>query len=326
MVCASNMQAALAVNCGDYIAANVVLTADLECDTGYVALEVANHNVTIDLNGFTLSGSSELAGISVNGFDNLVVKNGSIKGFWAGINGFRSDRLNVDSVTFYEVGHGVIINAGNNARVQNNDFIKTTGPAVFISVRSKFDSANQNLVSRNEFYRAAGGISICGSQADKNVISDNLIWKSSSYGIHLNHSDRNQIYRNRVLETIDSAALRLNNASYNTVKNNTFREGEHAGVSILGNAADGCLNSDFGFSGKNKLSENQISEFQTGVILGLGFADQRNVDGTGIFANRITDNDIGIFSQSDARNSYGSDNNFTGTTRPVLDFGVNNRY
>lgn len=322
---ASKMQTALAVNCGDYIAANVVLTADLECNTGYVALEVVNHNVTIDLNGFTLAGPSELAGISISGFDNVVVKNGSIKGFWAGINSFRSDKLNVDNVTFYEVGHGVIINGGNNARVQNNDFIKTTSSAVHIPVRTKFDTANQNLVSRNEFYRTAGGISICGSQANENVISDNLIWKSSDYGIHLNHSDRNKIFRNRVLET-DSTALRLNNSSYNAVNNNTFREGERAGISILGNAGDACLDSGFGFSGKNYFTDNQITDFTTGVVLGLGLADQRNVDGTRLVGNGITDNDTGILSQSDTRNNYGSNNDFTNTATSVIDFGLNNQY
>ena len=327
VICALNMPAAYAVNCGDYVAANVVLTENLECTTGYTALEIVNHNVTIDLNGFTLSGPRELSGISVSGYDNLVVKNGSIKGFWAGVNSSRSEKLNVNNVTFYEVGHGVIIHAGNKARIQDNDFIKTTSSAVAISVRVKSATANQNLVSRNEFYRAAGGISICGNHADKNVISDNLIWKSSDYGIHLNHSDRNQIYRNRILETIDAAALRLNNSSYNEVNDNTIREGDGTGVSILGDAGGACLEDEFNSSVKNRFMRNQISDFSVAINLGLGgFRSARNVEGNGLLDNRITDSNIGIHSQTDTRGNYGRDNEFTNTTTPIIDNGVNNQY
>lgn len=321
VIFALNMQAAYAVNCGDYVATNVVLTENLECSTGHTALEVVNNNVTIDLNGFILSGPSELAGIRVVGYDNLTVKNGSIKGFWAGINSSHSEKLDVSKVTFYEVGHGITIHAGNKARIQDNDFIKTRSSAVSISVRDKSFTANQNLVSRNEFYRVAGGISICGAQAEKNVLSDNLIWKSSDYGIHLNHSDRNQIYRNRILESVDSTPLRLNNSSYNEVNDNTFREGPHSGISILGNAGDACLDKEYSFSGKNHVTDNQISGFISAVRIGLGFGDPRNVDGTRILDNRITDNNIGIYLQTDSRNTTIRGNDFTNTTTPIIDNG-----
>lgn len=317
---------ALAVNCGDNIATNVVLLSDLHCTAGYTAMEVVNHNVTIDLNGFTLSGPSGLSGINVGGYDNVVIKNGSITGFWAGINTADSDNLSVSKVTFYEVGHGVIVNQGNKASIQDNDFIKTTSTAVSISVRSKGHSANHNSISRNEFYRVAGGISICGAHANKNVISDNLIWKSADYGIHLNHSDRNRIYRNRILETADVSALRLNNSSYNEVNDNRIRQGAHVGISIIGKAGDACLDSEFDFSAKNRFQRNHISDFSTAIVLGVGTAGVRNVDGTGFLDNRINDNDVGIFSLSDTRNSYGRDNDFTNTTPPIIDYGINNRY
>jgi len=326
-ICVLNIQIAYAVNCGDYVASNVVLTRNLECTTGSAALHVVNNNVTIDLNGYILSGSRELAGINVIGHHNLAVKNGSIKGFWAGINSSRSDKLNVRDVTFYEVGHGVVIHAGNAARIQDNDFIKTTSTAISIKVRYKDDTANQNLISRNEFYRAAGGISICGAQADKNVISDNLIWKSSDYGIALNHSDRNQIYRNRILESIDSTALRLNNSSYNEVNDNTIREGDATGITILGDAGDACLEREFSFSGKNRFQRNHVSNFSTAFNLGLGvFSSDRTVDGNGILNNRISDNNIGISLRSDTRNNYGRGNDFTNTSTPVADNGVNNHF
>lgn len=323
---ALNLQTAQAVNCGDYVSSDVVLTNNLECNTGFFALEVVNHNVTIDLNGYILAGPSELSGINVIGYDNVVVKNGSIKGFWAGVNSSRSENLDVNNMTFYETGHGVIIHAGNKARIQDNDFIRTTSTAIDLSVRAKFLTANRNLISRNEFYQTAGGISICGQQADKNVISDNLIWKSANYGINLNHSDRNQIYGNRILDSNNFPALRLNSSSYNEVKDNTFREGKHTGISILGNAGAGCFDSDNRASAKNQITDNSVTDFATGIVLGLGFAAQRNAIGNRLSDNRISNNNTGIFSQSDTRENRAINNDFTNTMTPIIDFGVNNNY
>lgn len=315
-----------ALSCGDNVAGTVVLTSNLNCNTGYVALEVVNHNTTIDLNGFTISGSRGLSGINVGEYHNLVVKNGALRGFWAGVNSTRSDNLLVDNVTFNEVGHGVIISAGNKARIQNNDFIKTSSNAIYINVRDRRFTANKNIINNNEFYQIPGAVSICGEQADYNIIANNLIWKSTDYAIHLNHSDRNRVYRNRVLETGDFSALRVANSSYNLVNDNSFQDGDHVGISVLGNAGGACLESTYLNSVKNRFEGNRVSGFTAGFSMGLGLGTSETVIGNGLLNNRITDNDTGIYSRSDTRHNYGRDNNFSGTITPVIDLGVNNRY
>ena len=54
--------AAHAQSCGDTITHDVTLTADLHCTTGWFALYVPTHGVTVDLDGHTISGSRDLSG------------------------------------------------------------------------------------------------------------------------------------------------------------------------------------------------------------------------------------------------------------------------
>lgn len=315
----------IALSCGDAVTSNVTLTADLNCTSGYRALEVFANNITINLNGFTLSGSSDLAGIYVSGYNNVTIRNGSIRGFWAGINTGRSDGLRVHSVTFYEVGSGVIVSQGNSSNIYDNDFIKTTSQAVYITNRSSALTASNHTINNNEFYRARIGIEICGDRADRNTLTNNLIWKSPDWGIHLNHSDRNVLNNNRVLET-GGAALRMNNSSYNRVEGNSFREGGHTGISLLAQAGDACLDSGPNASYKNLIRRNHAIGFSTGAVIGLGVNNLGNVVKNYIVENKLYDNDTGIFFNRDAHYNNATGNAYQGTTTPISDIGVANSY
>ena len=314
-----------AQNCGDYVSSDITFTADLHCTSGYTALEVIATGVTIDLNGFILSGSNALAGISTNGYDRLTVKNGSIKGFWAGVRTHRSNHLTVHDMTFYEVGLGVTIKEGTNGRIYRNDFIKTTSAAVHISNTDSKRTANNNAIFENEFYRAVTGINICGDQADNNTITDNLIWKSSDRGIDLNRSDNNTIKHNRIYDTTGSA-IRLNNASYNTLIGNSLRNGDHNGLSILADAGDACLNSGSTHSVKNQFTGNHAIEFQKGVLLGLGSTTAAQVIKNTITGNKLYDNQLGIKFETDAHSNDATGNAYTGSTIAVEDNGSGNSY
>ena len=75
-------------NCGDTLNNDVKLNADLDC-SGYGgnALTVGKNGVTIDLNGHTLTGPGNYEGINdySPGYDNVVVKDGTVEKFQYGI-------------------------------------------------------------------------------------------------------------------------------------------------------------------------------------------------------------------------------------------------
>ena len=313
---------AQAVNCGAGITSSVTLTSDLNCTSHYAAIEVFADNVTIDLNGYTLSGTADMSGIHLNGFDNLTVKNGSIRGFFAGVNANRTTSLTVKDVLFYEVGSGVTSNAINKASIKQNQFVRT---AHGISIRNAEagTSSNDNVISNNEFYQANVGIHICGDRADSNVIAHNLIWKTADYGIHIVQSDKNQIFGNRILETGDSA-IRLRNSSYANIKANTLKEGR-IGLDILANANSSCLSSGSQQSVKNDVTVNHAAEFEIGVQMGLGIHTSAQVLRNDLSENKLYDNDVGIYFHSDAHRNTSSDA-YQGTITPIVDDGVNNTY
>jgi parallel beta-helix repeat protein len=316
----SYMQNAWAVECGDIVTSDVVLTEDLHCATGYAALEVFANDVTIDLNGFTLSGTSELAGVLMNGFDNLTVKNGSIYGFYAGVNANQTNTLKVQNMTFYELGFGITSNVVNGGILKNNAFIRTDF-GVLIKNSDALTTANTNRIHNNEFFENQIGIDVCGNHADDNFISDNLIWKTSEYGIRLRQAESTRITGNHILESGESAIL-LNESSYSAISHNTLRSGKK-GLSIVSNATASCLAGDDAISFKNRFRSNYVLEFETGVQLGLGFDGSPSVFKNNVTLNKIYDDETGILFESDAHENT-TGNGFQGTITPIIDYGTGN--
>ena len=315
---------AVAVSCGDEVSTNVTLSADLHCTTGYAAIVVIANNVTIDLNGYTLSGTPDLAGIIVTDLNKLEVKGGIITGFWAGINASRSDGLSVNNTIIANVGHAVIITSSNNAYLYNNDFLFASSNAVVIRNPTAGLSANNNVIEDNEFYQNRSGVYICGADANYNVLTNNLIWQSSDYGIHLVSSSNNIIRWNTILDTNDTA-IRLNDSSFNKIRSNSLREGR-IGLSILANAGGACLNTGLNKSLRNRFVANHSIGFESGVSLGLGSVSSREVYRNRIKSNKLYNNDTGIYFNSDAHRNNATGNAYFGTTTEVVDMGVANSY
>ncbi|RBP53779.1 right-handed parallel beta-helix repeat-containing protein [Arenicella xantha] len=315
-----------AVSCGDGVFGNITLTEDLFCDTGYTALEVFADGVTIDLNGHTVSGTGDLAGISIFGYKGVTIRNGAIKGFWAGVNSMRSHYLTVDNVTFYEGGFGVIISSASNGYVAHNDFIRTSSAGVSIKNTRATLTSQQNVIDNNEFYQAQTGIELCGDKTNKNTISNNLVWKSVDYAIHLNHSDNNKLINNRILETSGNSSVRLNNSSYNLMSGNSIQGGDQYALTVLANAGGPCLASDQTRSLKNRFISNSVVNMGQLILLGLGSVSSAEVVGTGITDNRFISNSGRIRLEHDAHSSYLRNNVFIDTDSAIDDNGTNNHY
>ncbi|MDF5757217.1 hypothetical protein [Spongiactinospora sp. TRM90649] len=76
------------VACGDVLTTSVTLTTDLMCPGA--GLTVDADDVVLDLNGHTVTGTGQGAGVTVDGNTGTVVKNGTIVGFTTGVNAWRS--------------------------------------------------------------------------------------------------------------------------------------------------------------------------------------------------------------------------------------------
>ena len=83
---------AISPSCGQVITQNVILTSNLNCAESD-GLIVDTGNIVIDLNGHTISGpdvdsdtkTSSKTGIVIPNVNNVVVQDGTIEGFQAGV-------------------------------------------------------------------------------------------------------------------------------------------------------------------------------------------------------------------------------------------------
>src|SRR3954469_9103517 len=72
-----------AVSCGDLVDHNITLHQDLDCSgSGTDGLIVGHDGITIDLNGHTITGPGNAKnGIYSEAFDNLTIRDGTVKDF-----------------------------------------------------------------------------------------------------------------------------------------------------------------------------------------------------------------------------------------------------
>jgi len=329
-----------AQNCGDVITSDVLLRSNLQCDDGYFIFDVQADNVTIDLNGYTLSGSPSITGILNQGYSNMTVKNGTIKGIGFGVIVSQSDTLRVDNMTFYETGNGVNFSKTDGAIISNNKFIRQSGVSVNLINNDVNYSTNNNRIENNEFYETTLGVRICGANADSNIVTNNLFWRSKSYAVQVETANRNVITNNRILESV-LTPIRLTSASYNRISDNTLigytRDNgltTPSGVLIFANSSEKCAGGGLISSVGNSITRNRISDFSIAVEVGTGYYPihrffnlpspyiRRNY----LSLNSIIDNEIGIHFMVDAHQNSAPNNNYRGTALQVKNNGIGNTY
>lgn len=129
---------ASALSCGATLDHDVKLKEDLDCSAhSGDALVIDANNVKVDLNGFRLIGPpASYAGVTSPGFNDLTVKNGTIRGFDYSIYLYNSARdialqdLNL-KLQGTNDGYGVYVGDAKNLRVSHVD-IDNADYAVYI--------------------------------------------------------------------------------------------------------------------------------------------------------------------------------------------------
>jgi len=330
-----NSGSTLAVNCGDAITSDLRLTADLHCTTSGI-FNVYADDVTIDLNGHTISGDSSVAGIGSVGYNNLTIKNGTIRGVWVGVNYTRADGLKVNDVTFEQVGHAIRLVQSNGSRIRNTKIFESRATALVVTQSDSDSQAKDHYIVDNEFYETYSAVELSGVNTQNNTVSNNLIWGVRDWGIVLNYASNNLISNNQILSantSINSRGVRLNSSSHNTIQGNTILGGGHsyAGVTILTHGIENSLSgpelSDF-----NKIESNHIERFYIGIEFGLSISQSVPKRVGTIAYNVVSNNRIlknttfGINFNDGAHDNYVKRNEIEGDLRDIYDSGINNQY
>jgi CSLREA domain-containing protein len=257
------------VVCGQEITQSIKLEDDLLGCLGE-GLIIGAHNITVDLNGKTLSsgiivepGEEDglLAGIRNAGFDNVVIKNGTVRGFGFGVRLLPGTTFNVveDMDFFGNVNAGVELydaDNGRNGNIVRNNYFEGNGYGLLVTNGSEnsvftgneffgngnlaielFDASGHRIegnsisgLTNNPLLDSDGGIELLGSS--DNIVRDNDLSDSGDSGLALREgSNDNLIENNRITRASDDA-MSIDSSDNNQVLNNTVHLAGGAGIGL----------------------------------------------------------------------------------------------
>jgi len=288
MVFATDAAASPSVTCGQTVTHDIQLSHDLWNCPGD-GLKVGASHVTIDLHGYVIDGvnAAGSVGVSDNGYGDVVVKNGSVRDFFADGVAFQSAPHSfADGLTITRIGAGGVAgDASAGIVVQNSPWSTVSANTVSNDVSAYQSdgvdvlSSAHTLLKGNTLVRNAWDGSFVdespGSTVENNQLNGNMNngveINGGSDGVVVtgNHASRN------ALEGVVVGALARARITGNTLTGNG-----DAGLflfDLLGSVASGnCLTGNgtgldlaFGQNGStgNTISHNNASNNVTGILL-----------------------------------------------------------
>ena len=241
------------VRCGDTITTDTTLDSDLLDCPGY-GVFVGADDVTLDLNGHTISGTGAGQGIRNQAFDRVVVENGVVTGFQGGVwllgtienrlsnltvtaNDFDGIRLlplggtvassgnRIEHSRVHGNGQGIVLIQSNGNRIDENVVAGNDNEEVQLT-DSSGNRVETNSVSDSGQSDNARKTGIALSRSHDNRIAQNSV-SGNAYGLRLEGSDGNQLQRNLLEDNLIS--IRLEDSNGNSVHANRVREQEGIG-------------------------------------------------------------------------------------------------
>jgi parallel beta-helix repeat protein len=226
-------------SCGQVITEDTVLTSDLECSNGD-GLVVAASDITIDLNGYSITSGEEAdgsedpatdydgdTGIMVANADNVAIQGlGEIAGFSRGVTFLGSLGGEITDVQFSDNGVGVVASNSEGVEISRNTLTNNGIGVILDASEGAIVAFNQMVANLQE------GILLEGSS--NNVIAANNLFGNGYDGIYLDEmSENNNIDYNTAFghETAD-----MNNADGmpTNVNENIFGDNNNCGTSLPG--------------------------------------------------------------------------------------------
>lgn len=172
--------AADAPACGGLIMQSTVLTRDLRCVSGdgltIGASGTSESPIVLDLNGYTISGDGGPAGIRFTGQNNVVVRNGTVAGFGAGVEVQQSTRVTIADLTVSAVYRGINVGGGGQHVIENNIVTAEKQDGI------RLGATSDNVIKNNTVHNAVWGISVAGFTT-ANLVQENVVTDSREHGI-----------------------------------------------------------------------------------------------------------------------------------------------
>jgi parallel beta-helix repeat protein len=302
---------AFAVVCGFPIWTNVTLTSDLHC-TGN-ALFITGPlpgapNITIDLNGFSVTGDGTGIGISVVGVGGVTVKGpGRVSNFQVGLSVAQVQDVVAYDLTLFNNQNGIIAIRTSATRIFDNVIRAGRNGQIGVTIAT----SNKIFLYRNTItgHSSFGVFIPTGDPPDITfpTIAENTI-KHNGAGIFVTGLDSDSIIRGNLVEENDGNGIEIGNIieAGCTVEDNNVHANAGSGIVISGSGIPqtGCLIQN------NLVTKNQVNGISivSGVQLPVG---------TRVLGNRLSSNGIDLLWDGVSTSCF-SQNVFTTSTPAVF--------
>jgi parallel beta-helix repeat protein len=217
-------QAAPSLGCGTTLYASVTLTADVVCAPGQPdGLIVGDHKVRIELNGYSILGSSVTSGfptgIRSSGFEQIqIVGPGLITGFATPIDiEGGNNHLISDVDAIQEWGNPVSVRNASGVVIQNSRITRLE-IASDAGYRATANRVIGNIIGTDPG-GGGGGVSLRGCDTADNMVANNSIGADYAHAVSIyDGAHSNQVLKNKMA----LGQVFLLGASNNMIADNTF--------------------------------------------------------------------------------------------------------
>jgi len=210
-------------NCGTLSEASTTYTLQNDINTTTTCLTIGANNITIDFNGFNLTGGNNYGyyGVNNNGYNDSTIMNGGIYDFYVLIYLTNNRNNNVTNIisssNVSSDSYGLDISSSDNNTITNFTIsgIKHCGICSYTAANNN-KIINSNLSSNEEY-----GIYLT-SNSNNNLIINNIINNNSQYGVYLSASSNNNITNTNISNSGTKDVYLTSTSTNNVFLNSTY--------------------------------------------------------------------------------------------------------
>lgn len=197
------------------------LTGNIFGDTDGIVIQKSN--ITVDGAGYHLQANGTYSkGFSLNGINNVTIKNTDISNCNYGIWLDSSSNNSVSSNSFSHNGYGIALYSSNHNSILCNTIDTNAYVGIWVYSSSSYNTISNNSIGNNRY---SGGVELYPGTLN-NTISDNDI-KQCYYGIKLTSSSYNKILDNNLANNREGGIQLSSYSRYNTISGNNITDNPH---------------------------------------------------------------------------------------------------
>ena len=185
---------------------------------------INSSNVVLDCNGSTILGpdTGKGAGIVNMGFDNVTIKNCTVKDYYVGIYMWNAKGCRIENNIISDIGsYGIELSGYSDSNIIGNDIASSGLSGIIVR-----DSSTNNVLSNNIITSNFVGVNISSSN---NTLSNNNISANSENGLIIKDTydikvNSGEIKSNSLWDIVqtNSTDIILNNVNYNNSTKNAY--------------------------------------------------------------------------------------------------------